>query len=305
MERQRALSWLTDGRVLIVCGVCLLAGFVLGMLIFGSPWHLPPAWGDIPTWVTAIATMGLLIGAIITARYAIKAFRKQSEELEEQREINKLQAQDLEESLKERKRLRQVAEREQANDVGFAWWPASHVLIMKPPPQLPPGTSGHPQAVAHVDTSGMSVLIVGNESRRRILAAACRIEPSEGTGLTLAAEQIGQLADVPIEPHRAMLNNPADGKTTPLIRAGSRYGFLVRFDLKKNPDTRLAARFTDDAGLHWQINQDLHLERLRVAIGDKGMARSAPHVVRMRRPDKSRPTYPAPCRATSPPRSPP
>ena len=97
MERQRALSWLTDGRVLIVCGVCLLAGFVLGMLIFGSPWHLPPAWGDIPTWVTAIATMGLLIGAIITARYAIKAFRKQSEELEEQREINKLQAQDLEE----------------------------------------------------------------------------------------------------------------------------------------------------------------------------------------------------------------
>ena len=262
MERKRALSWLTDGRVLIVCGACLLAGFVLGMLIFGSPWHLPPAWGDIPTWITSIATVGLLTGAIITARYAIKAFRKQSEELEEQREINKLQAQDLEESLKERKRLRQVAEREQANDVGFAWWPASYVLIMKPPPQLPPGTSSHPRAVAHVDTSGMSVLIVDNESRRRILAAACRIEPSEGTGLTLAAEQIGQLADVPIESHRAMLNNPADGSTVPLIRAGSRYGFLVRFDLEKNPDTRLAVRFTDDAGLHWQIDHDLHLEQL-------------------------------------------
>ena len=51
------------------------------MLIFGSPWHLPPAWGDIPTWITAIATVGLLIGAIITAIYAIRAFREQSREV--------------------------------------------------------------------------------------------------------------------------------------------------------------------------------------------------------------------------------
>ena len=81
------------------------------MLIFGSPWHLPPAWGDIPTWITGIATIGLLIGAIITARYAIKAFGKQSDQLEEQRKINAeqttvlaLQAEELGESLEERKR---------------------------------------------------------------------------------------------------------------------------------------------------------------------------------------------------------
>jgi len=29
-----------------------------------------------------------------------------------------------------------------------------------------------------------------------------------------------------------------------------------------SPDGRVIARFTDDAGLHWQIDQDLHLERL-------------------------------------------
>jgi hypothetical protein len=28
------------------------------------------------------------------------------------------------------------------------------------------------------------------------------------------------------------------------------------------PDATVVARFTDDAGLHWQINHDLHLERL-------------------------------------------
>jgi hypothetical protein len=255
-------SLIRNGRVQFLISLSVIAGFAIGLLASGRPWHLPPAWGDIPTWIEALATVGLLIGAIITARYAIKAFRKQSEELEEQREINKLQAQDLEESLKERKRLRQVAEREQANDIGFAWWPASHVLIMKPPSQPPPGTPRHPQVVEHVDTSGMSVLVVDNASRRRILDAACRIEPSEGAALTLAAEQIGQLADVPIESHRAMLNQLADGSTVSLIRAGSRYGFLFRFDLEKQPGARLAAQFTDDAGLHWQIDQDLHLEPL-------------------------------------------
>ena len=58
------------------------------------------------------------------------------------------------------------------------------------------------------------------------------------------------------------MNNPAEGSTVPLIRAGSQYGFLLRFDIEKNPDARIAARFTDDAGLHWQIDQDLHLESL-------------------------------------------
>ena len=111
MERKRDFSWLKNWRVLTLCGSRIVAGFLLGMLIFGSPWHLPPAWGDIPTWITGIATTGLLIGAIITARYAIKAFGKQSEQLEDQRKINAkqttvlaLQAKELGESLEERKR---------------------------------------------------------------------------------------------------------------------------------------------------------------------------------------------------------
>jgi hypothetical protein len=37
MERKRGLSWLKDRRVLVLCGGCIFAGFLLGMLIFGSP----------------------------------------------------------------------------------------------------------------------------------------------------------------------------------------------------------------------------------------------------------------------------
>jgi membrane protein implicated in regulation of membrane protease activity len=125
MERNRDHSWLRHWRVLILCGGTLLAGFLLGMLIFGSPWHLPPAWGDIPTWITAIATVGLLAGAVVTAVYVIRAFREQSKavrdqasmlkvqsrQLTEQQTINEkqivvleLQAKELEESRKERER---------------------------------------------------------------------------------------------------------------------------------------------------------------------------------------------------------
>ena len=43
--------------------------------------HLPPAWGDIPGWITALATFGLLIGAIFTVINAIEAFRAQAAEL--------------------------------------------------------------------------------------------------------------------------------------------------------------------------------------------------------------------------------
>lgn len=138
MERKRDFSWLRDWRVLIVCGTCIFAGFLLGMFIFGSPWHLPPAWGDIPTWVTAIATFGLLAGAIVTAVYAIRAFREQSKEvrdqaemiriqsdqLAEQRRINEkqtevleLQAAELRESIEDRKRETEQRRRAQASRV--------------------------------------------------------------------------------------------------------------------------------------------------------------------------------------------
>jgi hypothetical protein len=210
----------------------------------GSIWA-----ADIPAWVSAIATAGLLIGAIFTAVYARRAFDGQTEQLAEQRKINGLQAKDLEASLKERERLRQITEREQASAVSFYWWPAIEVLTLRQPP-----TAVEP---------GISVLVIDNGSNRRIVNATCRAGPSGGAGLTLAAEETGQLTtDHEISSFRAILNRPAGGSVVPLIRGGSKYGFLLRLDLHESRGGRLAARFTDDESRHWQIDQDLHLEAL-------------------------------------------
>jgi hypothetical protein len=51
-------AWLRNNRVITLAAVCAVAGFLIGMLIFGEPWHLPPAWGDIPTWIAAVAAIG-------------------------------------------------------------------------------------------------------------------------------------------------------------------------------------------------------------------------------------------------------
>lgn len=76
----------------------------------------------LPGWITAAATAGLLIGAMVTAIYAAKALRKQPEQLEDQRKINAeqtkvlvLQASELRESLAERKREAQHRHRAQAS----------------------------------------------------------------------------------------------------------------------------------------------------------------------------------------------
>jgi hypothetical protein len=155
MERKWDLSRLKDWRVLVLCAGCVFAGFLLGMLIFGSPWHLPPAWGDIPTWITAIATVGLLAGAIITAIYAIRAFRAQAKEISdqadmlqvqsdqfvEQRRINEkqtevldLQAAELRESTEERKREREARHRAQAARV---------FITQEAAPTVPSGYAAH------------------------------------------------------------------------------------------------------------------------------------------------------------------
>lgn len=42
--------------MLTLAGGCLFAGFLIGLLIFGAPWHLPPAWGDIPAWFLVVLT---------------------------------------------------------------------------------------------------------------------------------------------------------------------------------------------------------------------------------------------------------
>lgn len=73
-------DWLKGFRVITLSGVCAVAGFLVSALIFGKPWHLPPNWGDIPTW---LATTAATAAGIVAYRvYQIEAHRDRLSEKE-------------------------------------------------------------------------------------------------------------------------------------------------------------------------------------------------------------------------------
>lgn len=102
----------------LATGCLALAGLIYAGYRNRHSWH----WGDFPTWVAAIATLGLLIGAAITVYYARKAFNAQSQQLADQLELSGKQAvvlgpqeAELKQSIAERRRDRDQRHRAQAS----------------------------------------------------------------------------------------------------------------------------------------------------------------------------------------------
>jgi hypothetical protein len=124
-----------------------------------------------------------------------------------------------------------------------------------------PGFSPEPQERAYAAD-------VANDSRRPIRNIACRIEASHGACLE-TARLAGLYTTVPgltfstgaSRPPSQMLD-PTETSILPLMRAGESGSFIFAVGTKQYPDARMTVRFTDDAWLHWQIDPDLHLEKL-------------------------------------------
>lgn len=216
----------------------------------------------IATQITAVATAVLAIGAIVTAILAGMAFGKQAREvgliekqLDDQRmltaqqvkaialqadqlELNRQQAAAQELELGEHRRL---LERQQANAVDLVVWPAKN---------LP-----------HEPSFCMAVIF--NESDRPIRDVCCRIEVGDKRepffmtwlGVHVAwdenSEELGTWE----------LFGGSDHSR--IMRGGSIHGF--KFDIREDYALpwHISARFTDDSGLHWEIDPYLHLKRLK------------------------------------------
>ena len=56
--------------------------------------------------------------------------------------------------------------------------------------------------------------------------------------------------------------DPIETPRIPLIRSDERGSFIFAVGTEQDPEARMTLRFTDDADLHWQIDHDLHLEKL-------------------------------------------
>jgi hypothetical protein len=194
-------------------------------------------WGDFPAWALAVIALAALIAAVLAYRKEADAARKlaeqvdlQREQLKDQQEANRKQAEVMNAQLREMAQRAQTYERQQADHINLKW-------------------------ARNTDDTYLAILM--NESSRPIRNAVCQIEEAPGQGLQHAI-RVG-----PFKPSTRGKHNlfATGGSRVPLIRISESYGFEFALDYG-HPGAQVTARFTDDAGLYWQIDHDLHLAML-------------------------------------------
>jgi hypothetical protein len=97
---------------------------------------------------------------------------------------------------------------------------------------------------------------VENTSRRPIRNVVAKIQASPDVGLADAVK--AGFANR----HSGMIDF-RERSEIHLMRADNKCGFFFDFPVGKFHEARMVVRFDDDAGLSWQIDQDLHLQKIK------------------------------------------
>lgn len=202
----------------------VVVGFLIGLLIFGKPWHLPPAWGDIPTWLLVV----LAAAASWVGFAQLSALRQQmAEEALRNVQRDKL----MDKQLEEAERREESDRRRLVDDV--------NVLFN--------GRTGD----------------VVNETKRPLTDITCKVMSKVDRHVLATPNWCGAAARVPSGPPGGTWvyrPGPDPACRFETLRPGARCGFIFK-DLNPEPDQVLVAWFTDDAGFRWQLDQYLHLVR--------------------------------------------
>jgi hypothetical protein len=206
----------------------LAAVLILALICFAL-WKLwlshkhSVAWGDVPTWLAFVVVLIGLPAALLQLNMQRIQLREQQGELRE-RQI--------------------LLERQQADRINL--------------------TRDYSDSApeSYSTTRHVWMAVVTNDSERPIRDVASRIQLVED-GPLLSGARIGELVPMEaLQAGRAFQDIPTTNKVA-MIRVNRSYGFAFGVSADDNPTAQAIVRFTDDAGLHWQLDQDLHLQKLR------------------------------------------
>jgi hypothetical protein len=109
---------------------------------------------------------------------------------------------------------------------------------------------------------------ITNGSRRPIRDIMATIVPAPGMDSAAATQRADIVtvtvrdSKVPEASAHASTLLKINVEAIALLRAGAIAGLVFQYRLKEYPKPRFAVEFTDDAGLRWQIDSDLHLQRI-------------------------------------------
>jgi len=180
------------------------------------------AWGDVPTWVESVAVAIGLPAALLQLNMQRIQLRDQQHELAEHRLL---------------------LDRQQASNVNLTR----------------DASDSRPATYSAAGQVWMAVIT--NNSERPIRDVASRIQVVRD-GPLVGEARIGELiSNSNVRGGRAFRDISTDHKVS-IIRINNSCGFAFGVGADTNPTAQVTARFTDDAGLHWQLDQDLHLRKL-------------------------------------------
>jgi hypothetical protein len=229
VAEQQPGRWFRDGRVIGAA----LAGLIVGgvaMALLGRPWQRPLDWGDLPTWMAAVAAIYGGWQALSQLRQQQRAFL---DEAGRQRSRDKL----LDRQLRELEDREQTRIREQAEVIDMTW----------------------------NDPGGLqqqSVVQVINGSRRPIRDVTCWAVLDE-SGEQIAPLRGGEMNQIDGAGWTLPLpqDTPVPIATLVALRGGGRAGFVLPASSKGHPGAYVIVQFTDDAGRPWHLGSDLSLQR--------------------------------------------
>jgi hypothetical protein len=214
-----------------------VAGFVIAMLIFGSPWHLPPAWGDIPTWflvVLAAAGGWFTLSQLLVQQQAL---RDQRQAFADQLEVQKQQLQDQNAAFERQLTVQQ----QQLNDQREAFQRDS---------------DDRRKAQAKL------VFLWAEETTDSVLTqaqqAAARVTPKRFLVTHVKNTSMQPVYDLQITWYDAdRFHNSMDGNGVVMPNSGTELKEELRADA---PRYRVTLSFRDAAGVRWQVDEDGNLK---------------------------------------------
>ena len=181
-------------------------------------------WGDVPTWLAVAA-------ASFAGWIALRQLRQQQEDIARQ--------------------TRQL-ERQQADMID---------LLLRTSTVIPPGIDL--PAAGKPGHKRCYMAEVTNRSTRPIREVICWLDI--GNNQKAVASKVGEFAQYGIASSAsgaAYLGKDGLNRAY-LIRAGQTFGFAFPFAASDYPDACVSLTFTDDSGLTWGIDPDLHLAVFR------------------------------------------
>lgn len=228
-----AAAAVVGGVATVITGVAIL-GWAFG-------WH----WGDVPTWVGALATFAALGAAVAGALGVFSQLRHLTEQVELQRDALRLQIQQADADRADRDlrvaqelEVQRIALRRQAEQIEIT--PIEQIQEPFPP----------------FERGIYRTLHVENNSGRPIRNVTCR-ERLHGE----ERASFGTFRSVESDGGWIATDQTPGGRLDLLRRHATIYfGWGPSVDHVYGATYRI--RFTDDAGLHWELTDDMHLRQI-------------------------------------------